>query len=80
MHALVRTVTGSTPAAFAAGLAWACWPYRTAHLLHIQLQALYLMPLALLCLHRVVAGDAGAMPCCWEWLPACRRSRASTTA
>ena len=55
MHALVRAVTGSTPAAFIAGLAWACWPYRTAHLLHIQLQALYFMPLALLFLHRVVA-------------------------
>jgi hypothetical protein len=55
MHAFVNAVTGSRPAAFVAGLAWACWPYRTAHLLHIQLQALYLMPLALLCLHRVVA-------------------------
>ena len=58
-------VTGSTPAAFVAGLAWACWPYRTAHLLHIQLQALYFMPLALLFLHRVVAGrrwrDAAAL-------------------
>jgi hypothetical protein len=56
MHALVRAVTGSMPAAFLGGLAWACWPYRTAHLLHIQLQALYFMPLALLCLHRLVAG------------------------
>ncbi|MGH9173126.1 MAG: hypothetical protein ACRD1H_02145, partial [Vicinamibacterales bacterium] len=56
MHVLTRVVTGSTPAAFAAGIAWACWPYRTAHLLHIQLQALYFMPLALLFLHRVVAG------------------------
>ncbi len=56
MHALARGVTGSTPGAYVAGLAWACWPYRTAHLLHIQLQALYFMPLALLCLHRVVAG------------------------
>jgi hypothetical protein len=55
MHALARAVTGSTGAAFLAGLAWACWPYRTAHLLHIQLQALYFLPLALLCLHRVVA-------------------------
>lgn len=65
MHALTRAVTGSTPGAFVAGLAWACWPYRTAHLLHIQLQALYFMPLALLFLHRVVAGrrwrDAAAL-------------------
>jgi hypothetical protein len=55
MHVAVRAVTGSTAGAYIAGLAWACWPYRTAHLLHIQLQALYFMPLALLCLHRVVA-------------------------
>lgn len=55
MHAFVRAVTGSAPGAFLAGLAWACWPYRTAHLLHIQLQALYFMPLAMLALHRVVA-------------------------
>ena len=55
MHVLSRAVTGSTLAAVGAGLAWACWPYRTAHLLHLQLQALYLMPLALWSLHRVVA-------------------------
>ena len=55
MHALARAVTGSQAAAYVAGLAWACWPYRTAHLLHIQLQALYFMPLALLCLHKVAA-------------------------
>ena len=55
MHAYVRAVTGSTLGAYLAGLAWACWPYRTAHLLHIQLQALYFMPLALLWLHRVAA-------------------------
>ncbi len=55
LHGLVRTLTGSTPSAFVAGIAWACWPYRTAQLQHIQLQALYLMPLTLLYLHRVIA-------------------------
>jgi hypothetical protein len=55
MHALVRAITGSTGGAFIAGLAWACWPYRTAHLLHLQLQSLYFLPLALLALHRVAA-------------------------
>lgn len=55
MHAYVKSVTASTPAAFVAGLAWACWPYRTAHILHIQLQALYFLPLAMLALHRLVA-------------------------
>ena len=56
MHVLARTVTGSDRAAVIAGLAWACWPYRTAHLLHLQLQSLYFLPLALLMLHRVAAG------------------------
>jgi hypothetical protein len=56
MHALVKSVTASTSAAIVAGLAWACWPYRTAHILHIQLQALYFLPLALLALHRLAAG------------------------
>jgi hypothetical protein len=56
MHVFVREVTGSEWGAFLAGLAWACWPYRTAHFLHIQLQALYFLPLALLFLHRVFAG------------------------
>ena len=32
MHVLARSVTGSERAAVIAGLAWACWPYRTAHL------------------------------------------------
>jgi Protein of unknown function (DUF3108) len=56
MHAFVRAVTGSARGALLAGLAWACWPYRTAHLLQIQLHALYFIPLALLCVHRLVAG------------------------
>lgn len=55
MHALVKGVTGSTPAALVAGLAWACWPYRSAHLLHLQLQSLYFLPLALLALYRLAA-------------------------
>lgn len=56
MHVLVWSLTGSRLGAWTAGLAWACWPYRTAHLLHLQLQALYILPLALLVLHRVAAG------------------------
>ncbi|HQZ39017.1 MAG TPA: hypothetical protein PLH72_08245 [Vicinamibacterales bacterium] len=55
MHVLALAVTGSAAGAWLAGLAWACWPYRTAHLLHLQLQALYLMPLALWALTRVAA-------------------------
>lgn len=56
MHAFVRAVVGSTGGAYLAGLAWAFWSYRFAHLLHIQLQALYFLPLAFLFLHRLVAG------------------------
>jgi hypothetical protein len=55
MHVLARSVTGSDRAAYIAGLAWACWPYRTAHFLHLQLQSLYFLPLALLALHRLAA-------------------------
>lgn len=55
MHAFARHVTGSDRAAYIAGLAWAFWPYRTAHFLHLQLQSLYFLPLALLALHRVAA-------------------------
>jgi hypothetical protein len=55
MHVFVRGVTGSDAGALVAGLAWACWPYRTAHLVHLQLQALYFLPLALLALHRLAA-------------------------
>ncbi|HJU43431.1 MAG TPA: DUF3108 domain-containing protein [Vicinamibacterales bacterium] len=55
MHALARAVSGSHGAAYIAGLAWACWPYRTAHFLHLQLQSLYFLPLALLALHRLAA-------------------------
>lgn len=55
MHLLVRSLTGSTAGALVAGLVWACWPYRTAHLLHLQLQSLYFLPLALWALHRLVA-------------------------
>ena len=80
MHALVRAVTGSHAGAFLAGLAWACWPYRTAHLLHIQLQALYFMPLALLCLHRVVAPAVARRAAARRVRRRCRRSRACTTA
>jgi uncharacterized protein DUF3108 len=55
MHALVRTLGASFTAASIAGLAWAFWPYRVAHLIHLQLQALYFLPLAVLFLLRVIA-------------------------
>ena len=55
MHALARTLGASFTGATVAGIAWAFWPYRVAHLIHLQLQALYFLPLAVLFLLRVVA-------------------------
>ena len=55
MYALARLATGSSGAALLAGLMWMAWPYRTAHLLHLQLQALYFMPIAVWALLRVAA-------------------------
>lgn len=55
MYALARQASGSTPAALLAGLIWMAWPYRTAHLLHLQLQSLYFMPMAVWALMRVAA-------------------------
>lgn len=56
MHLLVRSVVGGESGAYLAGLAWGFGSYRFAHLIHIQLQSLYFLPLTFLFLHRVVAG------------------------
>jgi hypothetical protein len=54
MYLLVRDLTGSTPAAALAGLAFAFAPYRAAQLAHIQVLSAYWMPVCLLGLHRYV--------------------------
>ena len=56
MHACVRAVVGSESGAYLAGLAWGFGWYRFAHLIHLQLQSLYWLPLAFLFLHRTIAG------------------------
>jgi hypothetical protein len=56
MHACTHALTGSLAGAYLAGLVWSCWPYRTAHLLHLQLQALYFLPLAVWAVARIAAG------------------------
>lgn len=56
MHAFIKSVVGSEGAAYLGGLAWGFWGYHFAHLLHIQLQSLYFLPLAFLFLHKVIAG------------------------
>ncbi len=55
MYALVWRMTGSAPAAFVAGLAYAFAPYRAGQLPHIQMLAVFWAPLALLGLHGFVA-------------------------
>ena len=56
MHACARQLGAPAAGAFVAGIAWAFWPYRIAHLIHLQLQALYFLPLAVLLLARLLAG------------------------
>ena len=53
MHLLAREVAGSERAAYVAGMIFGFAPYHFTHLMHIQLQALYLLPLSFLFLHRM---------------------------
>lgn len=55
MYAFVCEVTGSEGGAYLAGFAWGFGSYRFAHLIHVQLQALYFLPLTFLFLHRLIA-------------------------
>ena len=59
MHLLVRALAGSETAAYVAGLIFGFAPYHFTQLPHIQLQALYCLPLSLLFLHRVFAAERG---------------------
>ena len=56
MHLFVRAVIGTETGAYLAGLAWGFGSYRFAHLIHLQLQSLYFLPLAFFFLHRLIAG------------------------
>ena len=49
---LVRHLTGSTPVAFCAGLAYGFAPYRASQLSHLQVLTSQWMPLALYAVHR----------------------------
>ena len=48
-------MTASPPAAFVAGLIYACYPYRFEHYGHLELQMTQWMPLGLLALHLFVS-------------------------
>jgi hypothetical protein len=55
MFLLARRLTGSTPAGIIAGVIYAYAPYRFTHYLHLELQIVFWLPLALLLVHRIVA-------------------------
>jgi hypothetical protein len=54
-HGLTRMLTGSHAAGAVSGIAFGFNPYRMAHLAHLELQAVFCLPLALLALHLFVA-------------------------
>jgi hypothetical protein len=54
MNLLARHLTGSEGAAVFAGLAFAFVPFRFQHAARLQLSGCFWMPLALLCLHRLL--------------------------
>jgi hypothetical protein len=60
-YLLAREITGSPPAAFIGGLAFAFAPYQSTHLSHIQTLLAFGMPLSLLGLHRYLARRRGAL-------------------
>ena len=57
MYVLARSITGSDVAAAVAGLIFGFAPFHFTHLGHIQLQALYFLPLTFLFLHRLFAAE-----------------------
>ena len=56
MFLLVRALTGRIDAALIGGTIFALYPYRFEHYSHLELQMTMWMPLALLGLHRTLAG------------------------
>jgi hypothetical protein len=54
MFLLVRSLTGSVPAALLAGFIFAFLPYRFMHYAHLELQMSQWMPLCLWALHRTI--------------------------
>jgi len=55
MHLFVRSAVGTEPGAYLAGAAWGFGSFHFGHLIHLQLQSLYFLPLTFLFLHRVIA-------------------------
>ena len=55
MHLFVRSAVGTDAGAYLAGFAWGFGSFHFGHLIHLQLQSLYFLPLTFLFLHRVIA-------------------------
>jgi len=55
MHLFVRSTVRSQAGAYLAGFAWGFGSFHFGHLIHLQLQALYFLPLTFFFLHRVIA-------------------------
>jgi dolichyl-phosphate-mannose-protein mannosyltransferase len=51
---LARSLTGNVTASIVAGIIFAFTPYRFCHYMHLELQIVFWMPVALLLVHRVV--------------------------
>jgi len=56
MHVFVRSTLNTEAGAYLAGCAWGFGSFHFGHLIHLQLQSLYFLPLTFLFLHRVIAG------------------------
>jgi hypothetical protein len=56
MFLLARQLTGSVPASIAAGMIYAYAPYRLEQYIHLEMEMVFWIPIAMLMLHRIVAG------------------------
>jgi len=59
MHLFVRSTVRTEAGAYLAGFAWGFGSFHFGHLIHLQLQSLYFLPLTFFFLHRVVARRHG---------------------
>jgi hypothetical protein len=59
MHVFVRSTVRTEAGAYLAGLAWGFGSFHFGHLIHLQLQSLYFLPLTFFFLHRVIARRRG---------------------
>jgi hypothetical protein len=57
MFLLARHLTGNAAAALVAGVIFAFCPYRFSHYMHLELQIVFWIPLALLMIHRIVSSS-----------------------